>query len=136
MTRKAILFTPESLAPAIAEGSKGFADQEQWVSKLLGSFAAIVRHRPMAYRSFGPFWWPLKGLMIEAGEFQGEAPDPAEVARVTLGSAALDMAAAWAFAEWSTSNMIEMNNLITVDDEDGDTYEYELRDDEMEIGRG
>ena len=132
MSRKVVLYTPESLAEAITEGSKGFVNQQQWVTKMLGSFAAMVRRRPMAYRAFGPFWWPIKRLMIEAGEFHGELPDPAEVESITLGSAALDVAAAWAYSEYAIDNQIEGNNLITVDDSDGDSYDYHLNDEEME----
>ena len=132
MSRKVVLYTPESLAEAITEGSKGFVNQQQWVTKMLGSFAAMVRRRPMAYRAFGPFWWPIKRLMIEAGEFHGELPDHAEVESITFGSAALDVAAAWAYSEYAIDNQIEGNNLITVDDSDGDTYDYHLNDEEME----
>lgn len=129
---KIVLFTAESLAPAIAEGSKGFVNQQQWVSKMLGSFSATVRRRPLSYRSFGPFWWPIKRLMIESGDLQGETPDPAEVERITLGTPALDVAAAWAYSEFAASNQTSDDNMITVDTEDGDTFEYLLNDEEME----
>lgn len=127
-----VLFTPESLQPAIDEGSKGYGSPEQWAGKMLSSFAATVRRRPMSYRAYGPFWWPLKRLMIEAGEMQGETPDPAEVERITLGTATLDVAAAWAYSEYAAQNQIDSDNMITVDTEDGDTYEYLLNDEEME----
>ena len=129
---KIVLFTPESLAPAIAEGSKGFINEQQWVSKMLGSFAATVRRRPLSYRAYGPFWWPIKRLMIEAGELKGELPDPAELERVTMGSPALDVAAAWAYSEFSTANQTDNSQTITVDTEDGDTTDYFLNDEEME----
>lgn len=129
---KIVLFATSDLEPVVEEGSKGFVSKQQWVTKMLGSFAGQVRARPLAYRSFGPFWWPLKRLMIEAGEFPGTLPDADEVARISFGRADLDVAAAFAYSEYASANQIEMSTTITVDTEDGDTIDYLLNDDELE----
>lgn len=129
---KIVLFAASDLEVVVTEGSKGFVSKQQWVTKMLSSFAGQVRARPLAYRSFGPFWWPLKRLMIEAGEFPGALPDADEVSRISLGRADLDVAAAFAYSEFAMENQIEMSTTITVDTDDGDTIDYLLNDDELE----
>lgn len=131
MPEKIKLFEPSDLEKVVAEGVKPFATQSTWVNKMVSSFASIVGRRPMAYRSFGPFWWPLKAMMIKSGEMQGEAPDPELVAQVTTGNPALDVAAAWSMHENYSSQLLS-GSTFTVDTESGDTVQYLLCDDEME----
>lgn len=131
MPEKIKLFDQADLEKVVAEGSRPFATQSTWVNKMVSSFASIVRRRPLAYRSFGPFWWPLKAMMIKSGEMQGEAPDPELVAQVTTGNPALDIAAAWSQHEAYSSQLLA-GNTFTVNTESGDTVEYWLYDDEME----
>ena len=134
MLVKIKLFDQADLEKVVAEGSRPFATQSTWVSTLVGSFASIVRRRPLAYRSFGPFWWPLKVMMIKSGEMQGADPDPELIAQVTMGSPALDIAAAWSQHETYSSQLLA-GNTFTVDTESGDTVQYLLYDDEMEERR-
>jgi len=128
---KLSIYAPEQLAPIITEGASGYASQSQWVGHMLSSFAEIVKRRPVAYRAFGPFWWPIKAMMVKSGVLAAESPDPDLVAQATMG-AALDVAAAWAFQEQAHESMTAMNNTFAVDTEDGDTVDYLLMDDEME----
>lgn len=125
------LYEATDLERVVAEGRKSFPDEAAWVSKMLSSFAGIVNRRPLTYRTFGPFWWPLKALMIEAGELNASEPDPALVDQATAGSPALDVAAAWSMHETCSSQMLA-GNTFTVDTESGDTVEYRLYDEEME----
>lgn len=129
---KIAVFTPDQLSALIAEGSAGFASRGQWINKMRASFAGVVNRRPLAYRSFGPYWWPLKRLLIEGGELQAELPAPDLEAEVSLGDAALNIAAAFAYQDAATDNLTAMNTTHTVDTEDGDTRDYVVIDDEME----
>ena len=131
MPEKIKLFEPSDLEKVVSDGAKQFATQSTWVNKMVSSFASIVRRRPLAYRSFGPFWWPLKAMMIKSGEMQGEAPDPELIAQVTTGNPALDIAAAWSQHEAYSSQLLA-GSTFTVDTESGDTVQYLLCDDEME----
>lgn len=125
------LYETGDLEKVAKAGSKSFGTRDMWVDKMLSSFASVVGRRPAVYRSFGPFWWPLKALMVSAGEFDGEMPDPDLVAQVTTGDAALDVAAAWSHHERYSSQLLA-GNTFTVDAENGDTIEYSLCDDDME----
>lgn len=130
MLEKIRLYDPADLEKVVAKGCKSFPDEAAWVRKLLASFAGIVKRRPQAYRSFGPFWWPLKAMMIKAGELSGCEPDAELVAQATMGRPALDVAAAWSMHETYSSQMLA-GSTFTVDTESGDTIEYLLVDDEM-----
>lgn len=125
------LYDSADLEKIVAKGAKGFPDRSAWAGRMVAAFAGVVRRSPLAYRSFGPFWWPLKAMMVSAGELAASAPDPDLVAQVTTGSAALDVAAAWAQHEAHSSQMLA-GSAFTVDTEDGDTMEYLLIDKEME----
>lgn len=131
MLEKIKLYEAADLEKVIAKGRKSSPDEAAWVRKLLGSFAGIVKRRPAAYRSFGPYWWPLKALMIKAGELDASEVDPDLVAQVTMGSPALDVSAAWSQHETYSRQMMA-GNTFTVDTESGDTVEYRLFDDAME----
>lgn len=129
---KILIYTQEQLEKIVAEGSSGFASPSQWISTMLNSFAETVKRRPASYRSFGPFWWPIKSMMIKAGVIAGQVPDADIVAQATTGSAATDVAAAWAFAEQANENMTASENTFIIDTDDGDTTNYLLVDEEME----
>jgi hypothetical protein len=130
---KLTIFTAEQLRPAITEGAKDYASEFQWIDAFLRSAADLVKKTPAAYHSFGPFWWPLKAMMQQSGYLGGEPVDPALVAPVTMGSAALDVAGAWAFQEWQTQNQAsETETTFPVMDEDGDTVDFVVVDEEFE----
>jgi hypothetical protein len=130
---KITVFTPEQLRPAIAEGAKGYANESQWINAFLRNAAELVKQVPAAYHSFGPFWWPLKAMMQRSGYLGGEPVDPDLVEPVTMGSAALDVAAAWAFQEWQNQNQAsETEATFPVMDEAGDTVDFVVVDEEFE----
>jgi hypothetical protein len=52
-----------------------------------------------------------------------------------MGSAALNVAAAWAFAEYANRNMMANENTFSVDTEDGDTVNYLLVDEMESLAR-
>jgi hypothetical protein len=131
---KLAIFTEDQLQPAIAEGSSGYATQSQWIDAFLSNAAALVKANPSAYHAFGPFWWPLKAMMQQAGYLGGEPVDPQLVEQVTMGSPALDVAAAWAYQEWQIqSQASETENTFTVETVDGDTLDFVVVDEEMEL---
>lgn len=129
---KLAIFTPEQLAPVIAEGCKGMANKNQWINSLLSGIAGLVKRSPITYRSFGPFWWPVKNLLQARELIGGEPVDPAILEELSMGSAELDLAAAFAFQEWTNDSQIARNNVFAVTTEDGDSADYTLIDDELE----
>ncbi|GAB4059115.1 hypothetical protein [Uliginosibacterium sediminicola] len=129
---KIILYTPEQLDATVTAGSATFTSQGQWVSKMRSTFAGMVGRNPQIYRSFGPFWWPLKRMMVEAGDLDASLPDPDVEEQVSTGSAARNIAAAFMYHDRATDDMTATNTWHTVDTDEGDTIEYLVIDDEME----
>lgn len=125
------IYETADLEEIVAKGAKKFPSRSAWADKLVSSFSGVIRRRPEAYRSFGPFWWPLKAMIAKAGELAVSAPPPDLVAQISTSDAALDVAAAWAQHEVYSSQMLA-GSTFTVDTEDGDTIEYLLLDEEME----
>lgn len=126
------IYSEDQLAPLIKEGSASFVNQTSWVEAFLQGVSTQVKRNPLSYRSYGPFWWPLKKLMQDRDLIGGEPVDADEVARISLGDAAHDVAAAFAFQENAHANLTAGNTTFTVDTEDGDTIDYVLGDDDME----
>jgi hypothetical protein len=129
---KLAIYTPEQLATVIAEGTQGFANNNQWINSLLNGIATLVKRSPIAYRSFGPFWWPVKKMLLNAELLNGEEVDQALIDQVSMGSAELDLAAAFSFQEWTNDNQLASNNVFSVTTEDGGSDDYTLIDEEME----
>ncbi|MGZ8220087.1 MAG: hypothetical protein ACXWT0_00415 [Methylobacter sp.] len=131
---KLTIYTSEELAPIIEEGTKGFANKNQWINSLLNGIATLVKRSPIAYRSFGPFWWPVKKMLQDAELLEGEEVDQALIDRVSMGATDLNLAAAFAFQEWANDNQLASNNVFPVTTEDGGSDDYTLIDEEMEAG--
>lgn len=130
--QKLALYEPEIMQGVANEASASFASQSAWVSSFIEGVAKLVWENPIAYRAFGPYWWPLKKLMVEGKYFAGDDPDEELVAKATFGNASLDCAAAFAYSEYSHGALKNESNTLQADTEDGDTIDYRLWDDEME----
>lgn len=125
------IFTPEQLQPLVDEGKAGFVSTHQWIASFLNGVKTMVSHNPTSYRTFGPFWWPLKAMMQNAGLIGGEPVDKSLIEQADMGSPELNVAAAFAFQEWVLNSQI-VGNTFPVTTDDGDTEDYTLIDEELE----
>jgi len=131
ITNKVTVFTEQALIPIIEEGSSD-SDEEQWAAGFLASAAGLLKRNPVMYRSFGPFWWPLKKYLQDGGLNGGEPVEDELFDQVTMGSKSLDIAAAYAYHDWTISNMGTTNTVHIVQSTDGEDVEYQVIDDEFE----
>lgn len=128
---KIVTYTPEQFAKMRGEQQKANADGSAWLSAMLSTLSGALRRSPGMYRTFGPWWWPVKGQLVAAGMLWGDAPPPAKVEEITTGSAVDDMLAAIAYHGFNVEQMVATDK-FTVDTEDGDTMDYVLADPDMD----
>jgi hypothetical protein len=131
ITNKITVFTEQDLIPIIKEATSD-CDEELWATRFLAGAASLLKRNPVMYRSFGPFWWPLKKYLQDSGLNSGEPVDDELFDQVTMGSKSLDIAAAYAYHDWSTSNMSIKDTVHIVQSSDGEDVEYQVIDDEFE----
>lgn len=112
-------------------------DQEagggEFVATYLASVAALLGREPEQYRGFGPYWWPLKRLLIDAGyrQFGDEIDDEATADALTYPSPALTVAAAYAFAEHAMAAGMQYSPAHVVQ-VDGEPTTYWIGDEAIE----
>jgi hypothetical protein len=131
---KIVTYTPDQFEAMRAEQQKANADSAAWLAGLLKTVADALRRNPGMYRTFGPWWWPLKGQLVAAGMLWGEEPPPSKVEDVTTGSAVDDMLAAIAYHGFNVEQMVATDR-FTVGTDDGDTVDYVLADPDMDDRR-
>lgn len=115
---------------AMVKAATGGKDAATWIAETLAKIAGMVKVRPAVYRSFGPWWWPVKAQLVAGGLMTGLG-DVALVEAITTGDAATDLVAALAFHGFSIDEQRD-SNVFSVDTESGDLVDYLLDDDEME----
>jgi hypothetical protein len=126
---KIITFTNEQLDQLLLD-AVGLRSRAEWRATIYRQVAAILKQRPRAYRTFGPWWWPLKAQLVAAGALEGEV-DPDLSAPVTTGNADRDLVGALAYHGWNVDNMVG-GNTFQVETAAGDTVDYLLVDPEFE----
>lgn len=124
--------TADELAGLLAEATS-HQDEEAFVANYLAGLVKVLGSDPRQYRSFGPYWWPLKSLMIEHGIQPGAGSLELGTLQVyTMDTPALTICAAWAYQQ----GRIEEGKLRTASHQlelpEGELYEYELVDEDME----
>ncbi|MGP9633769.1 hypothetical protein ACT3R7_11950 [Halomonas sp. AOP43-A1-21] len=105
-----------------------------FVAAYLRGIASTLSRHPAQYRGFGPYWWPLKALLIEAGytQFGTEIDDDDALSDLTYSTPRLTIAAAYTFAEHAFSTGLLTSPSHTVDYDDGETGTYYVGDEELE----
>lgn len=101
-----------------------------WLADLRTKISAMVKDRPAAYRTFGPYWWPVKAQLVAAGLMAGDV-NLVALQEVTSGDDALDMAGAIAYHGFNVDEMRD-DGVFTVDTESGDQIDYVLADEDMD----
>ncbi|MGL6448898.1 hypothetical protein ACSZNO_21480 [Aeromonas veronii] len=132
MMELTVIPSADELAPLLAEATSE-RDEGAFVAIYMTNLSDLLRKDPKQYRSYGPWWWPLKAMLIEHGHEVGAGGlEMGTAERYTLESAALTVCAAWAYQQ----RMIEQGYLRCsehwLDLDDGETYEYNLYDSDME----
>jgi len=133
---KVSLYDNDSLDEIIEMGTQN-QSVDEWAVKCLAGISAMVKNKPLEYRTFGIFWWPVKQILVDAGLMAGTV-NIEQVGVCTTGDKNRDIAGALAYHEHCAINFLNSNSIIVSGDEGG-SDEYLLIDDELEsvaaIGR-
>jgi len=127
-------FKEDDLKPLIKEGTLSFPNTHQWGMKTLKTMRDVVIKNPIMYRSFGMYWWAIKSIMIEEGLLDKQyTVDKEVVNEVKMTKDIFSIAAALAFHQQSLDNQSSKNNMSTVFNENGESVDYMLLDDDLEM---
>lgn len=127
------LYSETDLQDALFEALDLNDSAEAFVQKFVTNTGKILAKRPQTYRYFGPYWWPLKQLMIERNVSGIDGFVDAEwLAKAGLGTPELTCVAAWSFQEERISSMELPVNQVLIENDDGNITEYILNDTFME----
>lgn len=131
------LFDGAALAEAVEQARKDAGGQFQ--AAFLQAVRDQLRTRPAMYRSFGPYWWPLKREMIRAGIHDFGLSYDAETAdALSYGDAETTLAACALYQGYVLDNLSIYEHDHAVGMADGTIETYTLTDDDMEameVGR-
>lgn len=128
--QRIVIYSAADLA-AVATATIAAGPREAWRARLLDELAKMLRARPGIYRTFGPYWWPVKQQLIDAGKIVGEVK-PEALAAITSGDNDLDLVGALLYHGYNVDEMRTGTTTFTVDTADGDTIDYVLDDPEAE----
>ncbi|ENC6657658.1 hypothetical protein ABKY47_002108 [Aeromonas hydrophila] len=96
--------------------------------------AELIKKDPRQYRSYGPYWWPLKAMLIRvnAAAEVGTKLEDGTTEHYTHSTPDLTVCAAWAYQQTQLDNghLHTADHLLDMDD--GEVYEYQICDAEME----
>lgn len=95
-------FTPEDLAAAVAEKSASVrenAGPDDLLGYGLGVVGRRLKANPLRYREYGPYWWALKRVMIDAEYNIGDEFDPVVAAEYAGSSPVETLVAAELFRD-------------------------------------
>ena len=126
------------LQPLLDEGTKGGQKtREEWLAGYASGLADHLRKNPKQYRSYGPYWWIVKRVLIQKGvEDFGEYLDQEWLEKTTYNDDVWDMLAGYAYGEYAVQAglVYSHTHLIAYVNEDGDFDEdqYVLFDEDME----
>lgn len=129
-----IVIYPRADLEALAKAGIGATPRAEWLADMRSKVAGMVKARPAVYRTFGPYWWPVKAQLVAAGLMAGES-NSERVAQISSGDDVLDMAGAVAFHGFNIDSMRD-GNTFEVDTESGDMVEYVLADEDMDAKIG
>lgn len=130
------------LRPWLDQGLQGGIDNPgQWYAGMVQKTVDLILSKdPKRYRSYGPYWWIFKKVLIEQGIVDfGTFIDLEWVEKVTYGENVWDVLAAWLYSEWALDNGLIYANVhpITLIDPENPEEEpeerlYTLIDDDIE----
>ncbi|MCV6588699.1 MAG: hypothetical protein OIF57_06680 [Marinobacterium sp.] len=106
---------------------------DDFVPGYLDSVAGVLNKNPTMYRSYGPYWWPLKRLLIQRGhqDLFGTEVDDSVADQLTYTTDQLTVAAIYSYSERVMAAGTMYSNSQLVDTPDG-AESYLIADEEIE----
>jgi hypothetical protein len=122
--------TKEDLKPLLDQ----IGDLASWELKFIKSLNGFLEKNPLRYRGYGPYWWLVKQALIEHGINQfGDELDNAAAESMDYGNRAINLVAAHAYSEITFDQGLMTSNSHQMETTDGESIEYIVADDEMEM---
>jgi len=130
--RKLKVLTEEELQPILVLALESESDVG-FVPGYLSGVARSLINSPGTYRSFGPYWWPLKELLLKYSiDVFGSNVEAGTLNHFRLNSEDLVCVAAYAYQQQKLSEEKLLSTEHILDIEDGETESYILHDQKME----
>jgi hypothetical protein len=108
---------------------------DQWIEKFSANLKVILLKSPLRYRTYGPYWWPLKKIYIDKEDFSfGDFLDQEWFSTMDYGKPELNIMAAFLYEDMRMAkNMIDdpFHVMETIDG--GDAVEFASNDPDMEM---
>jgi hypothetical protein len=125
------MFKPEQLNPVV---NAAMTDNPDFVNAYLSAVVKTLAARYTLYRSFGPYWWPLKELLIERGvTLFGDTVEGVTTPLYRLKSDALICASAQQYqAHRAVNQQLFDADHVLDSDGTGESTRYVLNDEIME----
>lgn len=122
------LYSKDSLQDALFEALSANPSAAAFVEKFATNLGRIIAKKPEHYRYMGPYWWPMKAVMIRLG-IPGidDFVDPDWINRINLPDDYVCVAA-WAMAESRVGGMELPTNIVQIEDENGESTEFTIVD--------
>ena len=115
-----------------AKDDAGVSETEMF-DRFLVSIRDHLRNNPFRYRAYGPYWWPLKHEIIEAGyDDFGEHLDRQWLEDAGYGTREYNLSAAYAYADMKIDKGLQVDSYHVLLDEEGNEFEFISQDSEME----
>lgn len=126
-------YTTDDLDRIIEAGCEGRRrNADAWARRMLNAITDILKQEPLRYRSYGPYWWPLKQELINIGETAfGDFIDQEWLEKMDYGKTEYNVAAAFAYEENQFNLGLQTWPYHDVED-DGNPFEFVSADPDME----
>lgn len=126
------LYSKEILQDALFEALSANPSAAAFVEKFAVNLGKILARKPEHYRYMGPYWWPMKAVMIKLG-IPGidDFVDPDWISRINMSDDYVCVAA-WSMSESRVGAMELPTNSVMIEDDEGESTEYFIVDEFLE----
>lgn len=117
------------------EENRNDKTDEQFVDRFLPGAIASLKNDPKLYRSYGPYWWPLKRLILAFKDydgFMGNSYDSTLSAAFSYDNDALTVCAAYNFQNMTVESGYMYSNEHQGSTTNGEVVEFVIEDEDME----
>lgn len=106
-----------------------------WLKRMIYGFHATIAKDPLSYRVFGPWWWQMKRLLIEQGNFAdfGIGVDAELIEATDYGAPDLNMLAVFMAYDVNFDLGLLYSSEHNVAMDNGEAIQYTLIDEDMEM---
>jgi len=118
------LYAINELQDALFEALDNNPSEAEFVKKYITNLSAMLARNPAYYRYLGPYWWPIKRILLNHDMPGGDDFIDAEwLGKVTLPTNALNCIAGWAMQETRIGSGEMPTNSVMLEDGDGNVDE-------------